>query len=119
MSNKTLLIPQKLTTYSEEYLNTLYKGKVKIVSEEEIIKAVTAQDTTKAYLLITINHFSDEPSFNHLIIDCKTNKPSLIYRNSSAYSKPCKHACAVHRHNDKLEYLFGFHFKKYKKIMDS
>ena len=119
LSNKTLLIPQKLTTYSEEYLSTLYKGKVKIVSEEEIIKAVTAQDTSKAYLLITINHFSDEPSFNHLIIDCETNKPSLIYRNSSAYSKPCKHACVVHRHNDKLEYLFGFHFKKYKKIMDS
>jgi hypothetical protein len=119
LSNKTLLIPEKLTTYSEEYLNTLYKGKIKIVPEEEIIKAVKAQDKTKAYLLITINDFSDEPSFNHLIIDCETNKPSLIYRNSSAYSKLCKHSCIVHRHNDKLEYLFGFHFKKYKKIMDS
>ena len=119
LSNKTLLIPQKLTTYSEEYLNTLFNGKIKIVTEEEIISAVKAQDKTKAYLLITINDISDEPSFNHLIIDCETNKPSLIYRNSGAYSKPCKHTCYIHQHNDKMEFLFGFHFKRYQKIIKS
>jgi hypothetical protein len=119
LANKTLLIPQDLTGYSEEYLTSFYNGNVKIVSEQEIIEAVNKKDKSKAYLLITINDYSDEPSFNHLIIDCESNEPMLIYRNSTAYSKPCKHMCIVHRHNDKLEYLFGFHFKKYRKMIKS
>jgi len=119
LSNKTLLIPQKLTNYSEEYLSTLFQGKVKVVPETEIIDAVDAKDSTKAYLLITINDISDNPSFNHLIIDCETNTPALIYRNSSAYSKPCKHSCIVHHHNENMEFLFGFHFKKYHKMIKS
>jgi hypothetical protein len=119
LSNKTLLISQKLTGYSEEYLKSFYKGSIKIVSEQEIIEAVKRKDKSKAYLLITINDYSDEPSFNHLIIDCESNEPILIYRNSTAYSKPCEHLCIVHHHNSKLEYLFGFHFRKYRKMIKS
>lgn len=119
LANKTLLIPQNLTGYSEKYLASFYNGNIKIVSEQEITEAVNRKDKSKAYLLITINDYSDEPSFNHLIVDCETNKPSLIYKNSSAYWKPCRHACSFHKHNNKMEFLFGFHFKRYQKIIKS
>ena len=99
LTNKTLLVPENLTDYSEESLNSWYNEKIKIVSEKEVRNAVNTQDTAKAYLLITINDISDKPSVNHLIVDCATNEPILIYRNSSAYSMPFMHTCVKYYEN--------------------
>lgn len=119
LEGKTLLVSDKLTDYSQEYLQQFFEGKIRIVSEKEILSAIHAKEEQSAYLLITINDYSKEPSFNHLIVDCATNMPFLIYRNSSAYSKPCKHSCIVHQADEQLEFLFGFHFKKYQKLIKS
>lgn len=119
LKGKTLLISENLTGFSKEYLKKFFNGSIEIVSEQEIVKAVKEKDEQKAYLLITINDISNEPSFNHIIIDCSNNEPVLIYRNSTAYLKPCKHSCITHQHKNKLEFLFGLHFKRYQKIIKS
>lgn len=119
LKGKTLLISDKLTGYSQEYLQQFFVEQIAIVSDDEILKRVQEQNKEYAYLLITINDYLDKPSFNHLIIDCSSNQAILAYRNSSAVTKPCRHSCISHHHTDKAEYLFGYHLKKYQKLIDS
>jgi hypothetical protein len=117
VSERTLLVPENLTNYSQEYFEPFYNGKIKIVSTQEILKVIHNQDDQYAYLMITINDNSDEPSFNHIILDCEKNQPMLVYRNSTVYSSTCKLGCNFHGHDNKLEFLLGYHLKKYQKII--
>lgn len=119
ISGKTLLVSEKLTGYSQKYLQQFYEGQLKIASEKEILQAIHAKDRQYAYLMINVNDSSEEPSFNHIILDCANNEPLLVIRNSTFYSKLCEYTCIFHHHKKKLEFLFSFHFKKYQKIIDS
>jgi len=119
ISGKTLLVSENLTGYSREYLQQFYEGQVKITSDKEILQAIHDKDGRYAYLMITVNDSSEEPSFNHIILDCARNEPLLVLRNCTYYSKLCEYTCTFHQHKKKLEFLFGFHFKKYQKIIDS
>ena len=119
IKEKTLLVSEKLTILSKEYIQLYYKGKIKISSEQEILQLIKDKDEQYAYLMLTINDFSDKPSFNHIILDCANNTALMIYKYSNANIKPCKHICSKHRYNEKPEFLFDFHFKKYEKMISS
>ncbi|WP_421917870.1 hypothetical protein [Marinifilum sp.] len=119
ISEKILLVSENLTGYSQEYLQQFYEGQVKIASEKEILQAIHDKDGQYAYLMITVNDSSEEPSFNHIILDCGKNEPLLVLRNCTFYSKLCEYTCRFQQHSNKLEFLFGFHFKKYQRIIDS
>ncbi len=119
IKEKTLLVSEKQTSLSLEYIQLFYKGKMKITSEQEILQHIRNRDEQYAYLMLTINDYSDKPSFNHMILDCANNKPLLVYRYSTAFIKPCKHTCDSHKYDEKHKFLFGLHFKKYQKIINS
>jgi hypothetical protein len=119
ISGKTLLIPEKFTRYSQDYFQQYYDGQVKIVGDKEILQSIKKKDGRYAYLMITINDISSDPSFNHIILDCVNNEPMLVYRNSNAYHKPMKGFNKAPPGDDNLDFLSSVHFKKYQKIINS
>jgi hypothetical protein len=119
ISGRTLLISENLTDYSLEYLQQFYNGQMRIASEDEILSAIHRNREEYVYLMITVNDRSDKPSFNHFILDCIESKPLLVYRNSNACSTSSKHTYVSRHRIDRLDFLFGFHFKKYQRIIDS
>jgi hypothetical protein len=110
---KTLLIPQNYTIYSEEYIKNYYKGNIKIVKEQEIIDAINRNDLNYTYLLININHLSEKPTFNHFIFDCATNDPLFLYRQSSSFTKTGIQKSNMPVLKREIQFLLGSHFKKY------
>jgi hypothetical protein len=119
ISGKTLLVSESLTGYSQEYLQQFYQGQVKISSEKEILQAINHKDGRYAYLTVTVNDYLSKPSFNHIILDCASNRPLLVYRNANASSQFFKHIPRMNPHNKRLEFLSGNDFKKYQKIINS
>lgn len=118
ISNDTLLISENNTDYSEQYLKSVFGANLKILDEVKILNKLHTYSESYVYLNESLTHTMDNPRFNHFVIRTLDNTPVLLYRNSTAFIKPCKHSCFFHTENHRLEYLLVVHFKQFKKIIN-
>ncbi len=117
ISDDVLLVPENNTEYSQKYLETVYGFKLQILDENTILEKLHTNSEGYVYLNESLTHTMDNPRFNHFLIRTDDDTPVLLYRNSSAFVKPCNHTCLVHDENKKLDYLLAVHFKQFKKII--
>jgi hypothetical protein len=119
ISKRILLVSSKTTDYSEKYLKTIYGSNLSVQSPDDILEIIHSNNSGYVYLIQSLTHSMDNPRFNHFIVRTEDSQPVLLYRNSSAYVKPCSHSCFFHKENEKLDYLLDVHFRKFKKIIET